>query len=346
MTSTPAGIDCGAACSVSRTVTRSCLDDDCGPWPEATAFTLGAAGGPAGYSASWTGCGTTPSCTVQLGDAETGGEFRTVALSWVDTTAPTTAFAPPAKVGPSNFSVVAGATDNSGAIARYAWTVDGVTQVATGSVLSLAGAAHGDHTVAVRSFDGAGNASAVVSRTVAVDKVAGVSPAALPAVTNAETVPFTVRVRRRPPHPGAAAAVVVPGPRPPLGRREGAGAAAGRARGAGELARALGQQERQLAGRVEGVGDRVAVVERVGGPEPASHLRDEHDPAGRRAGVEVGEVQQRQRVIGARVADGDGGARDVRVLCRAEQLLECSGGSHGPHTGPEPARRHRAFAAT
>ena len=42
--------------------------------------------------------------------------------------------------------------------------------------------------------------------------------------------------------------------------------AAGRAGGAGELAGALGQQERQLARRAERVGDRVAVLDAVGGP--------------------------------------------------------------------------------
>ena len=92
----PGAIDCGATCVVTRSVSRECLDGECGSWPGATVFTLSASGGPAGYSPSWTGCGVAATCTVGLGDEESGGEIRTVALSWVDTTAPSTTFAPPA----------------------------------------------------------------------------------------------------------------------------------------------------------------------------------------------------------------------------------------------------------
>ena len=191
VTSSPAGIDCGATCVVTRSVSRECIDDSCDPWPAATTFTLSASGGPAGYSPSWTACGVAATCTVGLGDEEAGGEFRTVALSWVDTTAPAATFAPPAKVGPSNYSVTAGATDNSGSVARYAWTVDDVAQAATGSVLSLAAAAHGSHTVSVRAYDAVGNASAAVTKTVVVDKSVAVTPGAVPAVTAAATVPLT-----------------------------------------------------------------------------------------------------------------------------------------------------------
>ena len=191
VTSTPAGINCGSDCTESELVSRECVDGECGSWPDATSFTLSASGGPSGYSANWSDCGLTPTCTVQLGGPDTGSDTEEVAFSWVDTTAPSTAFAPPAKVGPSNYNVTAGGTDNSGSIARYAWTVDNVAQGATGSVLSLAGFSNGNHTVTVRAYDAANNAGPIVSRTVAVDKVVGLSVTPLPAVTNAATVPFT-----------------------------------------------------------------------------------------------------------------------------------------------------------
>jgi hypothetical protein len=187
----PGAIDCGATCVVTQSVSRECVDDSCSPWPSATAYTLSASGGPAGYSPSWTGCGVAGTCTVWLGDEETGGDLRTVALSWVDTTAPSTTFTPPAKVGPSNFNVTAGATDNSGSVSRYAWTVDNVAQAATGSVLSLSAAGNGNHTIGVRAYDAVDNASAVVTKTVMVDKSVAVTPGALPAVTSAATVPLT-----------------------------------------------------------------------------------------------------------------------------------------------------------
>jgi hypothetical protein len=191
VTSTPAGIDCGSDCVQSTIVSRECIDGECGSWPDSTSYTLSASGGPAGYSANWSDCGVTPTCTVHLGDAEQGGHFEDVDLTWVDTTAPTTAFAPPAEVGPSNYNVTAGGSDNSGSIARYAWTVDNVAQAATGSVLSLAGFSNGNHTVTVRAYDAANNAGPIVSKTVAVDKVVGVSVTPLPAVTNAATVPLS-----------------------------------------------------------------------------------------------------------------------------------------------------------
>ena len=194
VTSSPAGINCGPApsdCAESVSVSRTCTDGECNPWPGATAYSLSASGGPAGYSPNWSDCGRVDTCTVRLGDEEQGSAFEDVDLTWVDTAAPATAFAPPAKVGPSNYNVTAGGTDNSGSIARYSWTVDNVAQAATGSVLSLAGFSNGNHTVTVRAYDAANNAGPVVSKTVAVDKVVGVSVTPLPAVTNAATVPFT-----------------------------------------------------------------------------------------------------------------------------------------------------------
>ena len=66
-----------------------------------------------------------------------------------------------------------------------------------------------------------------------------------------------------------------------LGRLEGARTAAGRAGGGGELTRALGQQERQLAGRAERVGDRVGIVEGVRRHRRRRPRRPARSPAGR-----------------------------------------------------------------
>ena len=58
-------------------------------------------------------------------------------------------------------------------------------------MLSLSGAGNGSHTVGVRAYDAADNASAVVTKTVVVDKSVAVTPGAVPAVTGAATVPLT-----------------------------------------------------------------------------------------------------------------------------------------------------------
>jgi hypothetical protein len=191
-TVTASGLNCTAStCSTQVSVSRDCLDNDCAPWPSATGWTLTASNGPGGYSPKFSDCSGLGNCTVFLGDEESGGEFKTVSLAWIDTTAPSVTFAPPAKVGPSNYNVAAGGSDNSGSIAAYAWTVDNVAQGATGSVLSLAGLANGNHQVGVRSRDAAGNFSSTVTKTVTVDKAVNVTASALPAVTHAATVPLT-----------------------------------------------------------------------------------------------------------------------------------------------------------
>ena len=192
VTSNPAGINCTAStCSTTKQVSRTCLEFDCNDWPAATGYTLTASGGPSGYSPSWSACAGNGSCSVFLGDEGTGADSMTVTMTWVDTTAPSTTFAPPAKVGPSNYNVTAGAADNSGAIADYAWTVDSVAQGATGSVLSLSGLSNGSHSIGVRSRDAAGNWSATVTKTVVVDKTVSASLTALPSITSAAIVPLT-----------------------------------------------------------------------------------------------------------------------------------------------------------
>ena len=191
VTSQPSGINCGTTCTKTVSVQRECIDSTCFDWPSSTSWVLTASNGPAGYSPVWSDCAGHGTCTVWLGDEGMGTANETVTLSWVDTTAPSTAFAPPAKVGPSNYNVTAGATDNSGQVPTFAWTVDDVAQGATGSVLSLAGLSNGKHTVSVRSRDAAGNWSAAVTKDVTVDKTVSASLSALPSITNAATVPLT-----------------------------------------------------------------------------------------------------------------------------------------------------------
>ncbi len=191
-TITAVGINCGSDCTDHQPVSRSCeVGGGCSDWPDSTVWTLSASGGPAGYSAVWTGCGRAPTCAVPLGDASTGDDSATVHLTWVDTTQPSASFSPPAKVGPSNYTVAASASDNSGAIASYTWWVDDVQQGATGSSLSLSAIASGSHTVKVRALDVAGNASAVVAKTVAIDRSVNVTPGTLPAITRAATAPLS-----------------------------------------------------------------------------------------------------------------------------------------------------------
>ena len=129
---------------------------------------------------------------VPLGDASTGDDRATVHLSWVDTTKPSATFYPPAKVGPSNYTVAASASDNSGAIASYTWWVDDVQQGATGSSLSLSAIGSGvAHRQGARPRCRVGNASAVVAKTVAIDRSVTVTPGTLPAITRAATAPLS-----------------------------------------------------------------------------------------------------------------------------------------------------------
>jgi Big-like domain-containing protein len=181
-------ISCGATCTVSDSQATEDADWPTEGWPT---YTLTAAGGPAGYSPRWSpvglGCGTAATCQVANDQPA-----RTVTLSWVDTAAPIVVFSPPPRVGPSGYLLTAGGSDNSGVLAAFNWTVDGVPQSSTGSVLSLAGAAEGDHTVQVRSVDGAGNHSAQASRVVTVDRSVSLVLSPVPAlVATAPVLTFT-----------------------------------------------------------------------------------------------------------------------------------------------------------
>ena len=158
-------ISCGSTCSLTDTQVTDTSDRPTDGW---FTYGLSATGGPSGFTASWgnaPGCGLGPTCAVLNDQAS-----RTVTLSWMDTTPPSVTFNPPTSVGPANFNVSAGASDNSGSIAHFQWTVDSVAQGPSGSQLSLSPWANGEHTVGVRAYDAAGNESSMVSRTVLVDK--------------------------------------------------------------------------------------------------------------------------------------------------------------------------------
>ena len=192
--SEPFGINCPATtCAVSKTVSRTCDGGECTDWPVGMPYTLTASAGPAGYTANWpgTGCEAGPACEVVLGDEAAGAASLAVTLEWRDTEDPAVTFEQPGKRGPSSYLVTAAGSDNSGSISGYRWTVDGVQQAATGGTLSLAGASHGTHAVAVRAVDGVNRTSAAVTRQVVVDKLAGVTASALPAVTRAASVPLS-----------------------------------------------------------------------------------------------------------------------------------------------------------
>ena len=191
-TITGPGINCGADCKDVKSVSRGCeVGIGCDDWPDATTWKLDASGGPVGYSPQWSnGCGRSASCTVSAGDPSTGDDAVSVSLSWVDTTAPGASFAPPPKVGPSSYNVSAGGSDNSGAFG-YRWWVDDVLQGTVAATLSLSGAGNGSHVVKVQTVDGTGNTSAVLSKTVVVDKSVNVTPGTVPALTRAATVPLT-----------------------------------------------------------------------------------------------------------------------------------------------------------
>jgi len=201
VTSSPAGISCPATCShdESHSVTcdtvADCPTDADMPWET---YTLTASNGPSGYSPSWSGCDSVSAgqCSVKL-DVNT-----TVTLSWMDTTNPSVTLGitrVDGKVGPTP-AVSATATDNAG-VARVDWFAGptAVTPVLTdttapyGGVIDLSGIADGTSTfVSVRATDINGRQSATVTVSVVVDKHVAVTAGALPAFTNAATVPLTI----------------------------------------------------------------------------------------------------------------------------------------------------------
>lgn len=196
VSSSPAGINCGADCSETDTQSVDCADGDC-PDPDASAwttYTLSATGGPSGFAPSWSGCDSVSSnnCTVK------NSTDKTVTLGWVDVTDPTVNLTSPSnssKVGPS-MSVSASAADNAG-VSKVEFYVDGVlkatdTSAPYGATISTSGYTQGSsHTVSARSYDTSNRVSSSSSATVTVDHAVSLTVGTPPAFTNATSVPVT-----------------------------------------------------------------------------------------------------------------------------------------------------------
>jgi hypothetical protein len=179
-------IDCGSACTA--TDSQSDVSRPIDGWPS---YTLAATGGPAGFSPFWSGCDSTPSPSQCVyANAATS---HTITLSWIDVSAPTMTFNPPAKVGGGNLDVSASATDSSGVISRYDWTVDGLQMAAHGNTVSLSAFPDGTHTVSVAAVDGSNNVTSSGSRTVQIDRTVALDRVgAVPTkVTGAFTITFS-----------------------------------------------------------------------------------------------------------------------------------------------------------
>jgi hypothetical protein len=196
VTSSPAGINCGTDCDETDQQIVTCTDFDC-PDPDSTAwttYTLSAAGGPAGFAPSWTGCDSTPSNTCVVKNSVD----KTVTLGWLDVTDPTVSLTSPAaasKVG-TTMSVSASASDNAG-VTKVEFYVDGVLKVTDtsapyGGSIDMSGYTQGSsHTVSARSYDTSGRQSASSSASVTVDRAVSLTVGTPPAFTNAATVPVT-----------------------------------------------------------------------------------------------------------------------------------------------------------
>jgi hypothetical protein len=183
VTSSLSSLDCTGPCTKKATYSTMCYPGEgCGDYVY-NEYSLGVENTPAGYAPSWGGC-----------DSESGGRCdielssnKTVTVGFNDVTAPSVAFAPPAKAGTGTVIGASGA-DNSGSFI-YDWTVDGTALGTHAATIGLGGYADGNHTVAVRTRDGSGLTSLTITKTIAVDKSVALSVPAPPAFTNAASVP-------------------------------------------------------------------------------------------------------------------------------------------------------------
>jgi hypothetical protein len=185
-TVTGSGIDCGATCTKSVQLTRSCDGDVCDDWTTAT-FDLTASYPRPGFQVTWTGCDTSSgnTCSVTI-DAD-----RTVDTSWRDVQPPQgLTLTAPTKVGPTT-AISASATDND-TVLGYHWTVDGTARASQASSITIGTLAEGAHTVGVTAVDDSGNATGPVTQSVTLDKSVTVTLGAVPAVTGAATVPMSI----------------------------------------------------------------------------------------------------------------------------------------------------------
>lgn len=196
ITSTPGGISCpagsGGDCTQTDSQTVDCIDFDCSePDPDAWAtYTLAASGGPNGFAASWGGDCSGSTCSVTLSGN------RTVSLAWVDVTNPSVSVSPGSvKVG-RTLNASAAASDND-RVTKVEFFLDGAlkatdTTAPYSASIAMDGYAQGSsHTLAARAYDPSGRVTQA-SSTVTVDKVVDLTLGAVPAYTNAATVPLTI----------------------------------------------------------------------------------------------------------------------------------------------------------
>lgn len=188
ITSAPAGISCGATCSLTTQRSRSCDAYECTDWTS-PAYTLTAGSGPYGDAPAWGGAcsGSASTCDVTL-DAD-----KTVSLGWTDVTNPSVALSSPSKTGPT-MVVSAAASDNAG-IAKVEFRVDGVPKVTDttapySGTIDMSGYGDGtSHTVTARAVD-TSNRITDASHSVTVDKSVSLSVDTAPAYTNAASLPI------------------------------------------------------------------------------------------------------------------------------------------------------------
>jgi large repetitive protein len=187
VTSTPAGINCGATCQVTAQRSRSCDYYDCTDWTSPS-YTLSASSGPSGDAPSWGGACSGSTCSVTL-DSD-----KTVSLSWIDVTNPSVSLSAPSKTG-QTMNVSAAASDNAG-VASVSFLVDGVpkatdTSAPYSATISMSGYSDGSsHTVAARAMDTSGRVTES-SHAVTVDKSVILTVGTTPAYTSAVSLPIT-----------------------------------------------------------------------------------------------------------------------------------------------------------
>jgi hypothetical protein len=195
---TGTGISCPGDCSQAFSWTETCYDFGQARTCEESGVDeplLTASGGPGGYSPNWSGCTSVASQQRKVHMNAAQG----VSVAWVDTTAPSVWFASaPAKAGAAT-QFVAGAADNSGAIAKVDFYVDDVLRAADTSApfaatvdvgLYADGSAHVLKAVAQ---DLTGNRSTAATHSFTVDRstaLSGVSSVP-PYVTTAPAVAFS-----------------------------------------------------------------------------------------------------------------------------------------------------------
>ena len=177
VTSSPAGISCGADCSES--------------YSSGTVVTLSAAAATGSGFSGWTGaCSGTGACSVTMTAARTVGATFTIA----DTTAPTVAVTAPATGSTVSGTVTVSATASDDvAVAGVQFLLDGALLGAedTTSPYSVAWntttATAGSHTLTARARDAAGNQATSAAVPVTVASVVSTAGRRLPHEGSATT---------------------------------------------------------------------------------------------------------------------------------------------------------------